>query len=448
MAGAGDREPPDDRDWIDRATTVAGWLGLNQVRVRWKLEAWRGRWRQRREAAQTRLEHTRYRHQSCSQCGGLVDGAERTCPHCGASLPAAPSRVVRRIGLVLPGAVSVSTMLALAVLGIHLRLMLADGGSPLGSFRVETLVRFGAHWPPLVAAGEWWRLGTACFLHVGLWHILFNLLALSQIGPAVEEVFGRLRMLLLFVVTGVAGNLASEALGLVAVSAGASGGLMGLIGAAAGWGQRSGTEAGREVRNRMVLWGLYTLGFGLFVGADNGAHAGGFVAGAVLGFLLPARWNVPRGARPFLAALDFAGLLAAGACVFLALVPPAMPEGRATGEQAGATDLGADFETEARRYYGGHVEVCGLRDAGKTDEALARLRALRPGAGSASATVDMRLLDAFCAGLDDLRRRCREYPTAGLAVFAEDAEDYARLSETERRLAERQYAVLCEVVGP
>ena len=61
------------------------------------------------------------------------------------------------------------------------------------------------------------------------------------------------------------------------------GAVMGLCGVAAGWGQREGTTAGREIRNMMLKWAAYTVLFGFFIGADNAAHAAGFVSGGVIG---------------------------------------------------------------------------------------------------------------------------------------------------------------------
>lgn len=100
------------------------------------------------------------------------------------------------------------------------------------SLDVGVLYRYGGHLPAAVAAGEWWRLFTAVFLHVGLWHLGFNLMALSQVGPPLEEIHGRGRLLVLFLLMGGFANLASGWMGISGISAGASGAIMGLIGLA------------------------------------------------------------------------------------------------------------------------------------------------------------------------------------------------------------------------
>jgi rhomboid protease GluP len=66
---------------------------------------------------------------------------------------------------------------------------------------------------------------------------------------------------------------------------------MGLIGVAAGWGQRDGTRMGLNIRDQMVKWLIYTVFFGFMIGADNAAHIGGFVSGALFGYFYKPRWG-------------------------------------------------------------------------------------------------------------------------------------------------------------
>jgi rhomboid protease GluP len=178
---------------------------------------------------------------------------------------------------------------------VYARMLLARPGQGVLGWDLPTLLHFGAYFPPAIAAGQWWRLGTATLVHIGLWHLGFNAIALIQIGPSLEEIFGRGKVQFVFVLTGVAANLACYLVDYPAISAGASGGLMGLIGLAAAWGQRDGTTIGRNVRNDMIKWALYTVGFGFFVHANNLAHAGGFVAGVAFGLCFrPATLRATR----------------------------------------------------------------------------------------------------------------------------------------------------------
>jgi rhomboid protease GluP len=289
----GDEPKPDPDAWIEKVVTVAGALGMNPVRVRWKLIRWQeGRRRAHRRREQW-VTHVRYQHKTCPKCGAVQDRDEAVCTGCGAALGRRGLQVLQRIGLTAPEVISMSTLLALAILGVYLRVWLAAGGG-LGSPSATLLRAFGGHWPPDTAA-EPWRLVTAIFLHAGLWHLGFNLLAIASIGPRIEALYGRLTMLMLFVVTGTLANLGSELMGLTGVGIGASGGVMGLIGAAVGYGQRQGTAGGRALRNAMLQWSAYTFIYGYWLHADNWAHAFGLVIGAVFGYAVrPEAWSHPR----------------------------------------------------------------------------------------------------------------------------------------------------------
>ncbi|HVZ81834.1 MAG TPA: rhomboid family intramembrane serine protease [bacterium] len=315
---------PDENphDWIESLTRWAGAIGLNPVRVRWKLMGLREKFRDTKHRAQVKKESVGYRHKICPSCGSVEDRGNKTCSRCGAALYTHFGQMVRRLGLVAPHFNSVSSILAGVILLIYIAMMLHEPGAGLLGFSSDTLIHFGAHFPPLVRAGEVWRLATACFLHIGIWHLAFNLIALMQIGPQVEEMFGRGRMLFFFMVTGILANLGSEIWGLYGIAAGASGALMGLIGVAAGWGQRDGTAIGREVRGQMVNWMVYTVVFGFFIGADNAAHIAGFLVGGVLGFFSKPVWEL-QGRRSFLhQAMGWIGFLLMAGTVLLVFHPP------------------------------------------------------------------------------------------------------------------------------
>ena len=311
----------DQKDWIDRITLVGTWVGLNPVRTRWKLMAWRDSWKSSRHNARQAMEQVSYYHKICPHCGNIQDRSNRTCSNCGKALSPRFIEILGRLGLIAPQVRSVSSLLTIAILLCYARTMVAQGGMALFTMDADILVRFGGNYPPAVLGGEWWRLSTYIFLHAGLWHIAFNLIALQQIGPQIEEVFGKGRMLFFFMVTGIVAGLGSEMMGLRGVGIGASGSLMGLIGLAAGWGHRDGTSTGRMVRDMMVKWGIYTMFFGFMIGADNAAHGFGFASGALLGFFSKPQWERPgRGAIDTL--LSAAGILLALGTVFLVLFPP------------------------------------------------------------------------------------------------------------------------------
>jgi rhomboid protease GluP len=156
--------------------------------------------------------------------------------------------------------------------------MLAPSGSAL-----EALGMTGAY---ALANGRWWTLFTAVYLHANLLHILFNMLWVNQLAPAVEEVYGRARLIVIFTVAGALGFVASALLGN-AFSVGASGAVFGLLGALVCFGRQRGGVFGMAVFRQYGQWALvlFALGF-LMPGIDNFAHGGGFVGGFLAALLL------------------------------------------------------------------------------------------------------------------------------------------------------------------
>jgi rhomboid protease GluP len=287
-------DPQTPLDWIEMLAKLSGWIGMNPVRTRWKLMAWRESLQRKKNQTQTTVEHVRYAHKICPYCGTLQDQGRSRCVACGRSLSPRWIEMVRRLGLQFPHFQSVSSLIAFALFLIYIRMILTPGTGTFFSFTAEGLVRFGAHYPPFVAQGEWWRLFTAVFLHGGLFHIAFNVMALLQIGPWVEQIFGKKRMLFYFMLTGVLANVGYQFFGGNVVSIGASGALMGLIGLAGGWGHKDGSGLGRAVRDQMVKWAVYTVLFGFMIGANNIAHVGGFLSGFLLGLgLKPVQFQNP-----------------------------------------------------------------------------------------------------------------------------------------------------------
>lgn len=109
-------------------------------------------------------------------------------------------------------------------------LLISWHGGTLMMPSVEVLVELGAKDTALIANGEYWRIITPVFMHIGIVHFLFNNFGLYIIAPYIEMVFGRWFFLLIYLGSGVLGNLFSAVFTLN-VSAGASGALFGLMGA-------------------------------------------------------------------------------------------------------------------------------------------------------------------------------------------------------------------------
>lgn len=158
-----------------------------------------------------------------------------------------------------------------------------------GTTNTSVLIFFGAKVNTLVAAGEYWRLLSSMFIHIGFTHLLFNLYALFVLGKFCEKIFGRWRFILIYLVSGLAGSLLSYLLG-PELSAGASGAIFGLMGAilAFGWKKPAYWKTGLISNFAIVLLINLVLGF-VSTGIDNYAHFGGLVGGALIGFIFQLR---------------------------------------------------------------------------------------------------------------------------------------------------------------
>ena len=181
-----------------------------------------------------------------------------------------------------------------AVLGIIATVFVAETLAG-GSTQTEVLVRMGAKVTPLIAAGEYWRLFAAMFLHIGVMHVLFNAYALFVLGTELERIYGWARFLTIYLLSGLYGNLASYAFS-PSLAAGASGAVFGLIGALAAFfalhRQRLGAWGQRRLINVAILivinlvWGFSQPGI------DNLAHMGGLLSGFALGWALAPRYEL------------------------------------------------------------------------------------------------------------------------------------------------------------
>jgi rhomboid protease GluP len=169
------------------------------------------------------------------------------------------------------------------------------------------LVRLGALYGPAMRDGDWWRVGSYAFLHIGWAHILANSWSLWVLAPQLETTFGSNVTLGIFATTALAGGVSSALwnlhLGHDVLAAGASGGVMGLFGATIALYWRVRERIPPEARRRIVRFiGINVLLIVLIAykaPVDNAAHAGGAGAGLLLGLLAPIQmlerkpWHAP-----------------------------------------------------------------------------------------------------------------------------------------------------------
>jgi membrane associated rhomboid family serine protease len=161
----------------------------------------------------------------------------------------------------------------------------------------------------LVGNGEWYRLITAGFLHYGLIHIGFNMLILYQLGQLLEPAFGRVRFVLVYLAALLGGSVGALALTPNAFTAGASGAVFGLMGAAAVALQRRGVNVLQTSIGSLLIMNLLIT----FVipGISIGGHVGGLLAGALAGYVVVRTEDTPQIGTAAVAALAV-GLFGAG----------------------------------------------------------------------------------------------------------------------------------------
>lgn len=162
-------------------------------------------------------------------------------------------------------------------------------------------IAFGALEPDLVRAGEWWRLFTAALLHGSNMHLFVNCFMLYQLGRLAENIFGRMGLFVLFVGAAVTGCLFSAFVG-GHMSVGASGGVMGLVGACIAFGLRHRKRIPEFLRSlfgsTLYFYAALVLLMGVFPSVDGWGHAGGALGGALLGLVLPSQILRGEGKKP------------------------------------------------------------------------------------------------------------------------------------------------------
>ncbi|MEW5974864.1 MAG: rhomboid family intramembrane serine protease [Acidobacteriota bacterium] len=168
-------------------------------------------------------------------------------------------------------------------LNILLFALLQLGG---GSSNPKTLIEFGARYNPLISQGEYWRLVSNIFLHAGYLHILCNMYGLFSLGSIIERLYGPARFLFLYLVSGLAGSVASWLL-TPNLSLGASGAVFGIAGVLITYGFKHRDTIPHQLAASFGRGAVPFVALNLFLGfshpqIDNYAHVGGLLAGMII----------------------------------------------------------------------------------------------------------------------------------------------------------------------
>ena len=228
----------------------------------------------------------------CTSCGVLVGVNDDRCYNCGRRNPGlwgfAP--MLRSLGQDLgfvPFVIGTCAMLYVLTL-IASRGNIGMGGLGFFSPSPQALFLFGASGAvPVFLAGRWWTVLSAAWLHAGILHILFNMMAVRQLAPVTADLYGPGRTVIIYTAGAVLGFALSSFAGAYippllflrggSFTVGASASIAGLIGAMLAYGHRTGSSMARSQATSYVLM-LALYGF-IVPGIDNYAHAGGFAGG-------------------------------------------------------------------------------------------------------------------------------------------------------------------------
>ncbi len=238
----------------------------------------------------------------CSSCGVLVGVNDDRCYNCGRRNPGmwgfAP--LLRSLGRDLGFVPFVIGMCAT----LYVLTLIASQGaisqSGMLSFlgpNTRALFLFGASGAvPVFVAGRWWTVLSAAWLHAGLLHIVFNMMAVRQLAPPTADFYGPARMVIIYTAGAVAGFALSSFAGAYIpgfmflrgsqLTIGASAPISGLIGALMYYGRRTGSHIVKAEATRYVM---YLVFYGILmagIGIDNYAHAGGFGGGYLAALIL------------------------------------------------------------------------------------------------------------------------------------------------------------------
>jgi membrane associated rhomboid family serine protease len=232
---------------------------------------------------------TCYRHPnretgvSCSNCGNPI------CPDCMTATPVGmrcpncarqktPVRTMRNV------AVDPIVTYALIAINVLVYIGTSSQGSALGGSTTNSIYIDYALNGPDVANGDWWRLVTSGFLHFGLLHIALNMYILWWLGRELEPSLGHVRFAALYFASMLCGSFGALLLSPDSLTAGASGAIFGLFGAAFMIGRARGIDVWANGIGPLIIFNL-VISFA-FSGISIGGHLGGLIGGGIAGYVM------------------------------------------------------------------------------------------------------------------------------------------------------------------
>lgn len=193
-------------------------------------------------------------------------------------------------------AINVLVFVVMVISGVHFMMP-----------NTESLVAWGADFGPYTLSGEWWRLFTSTYIHIGIIHLAMNMYALLYIGNLLEPILGKVRFMAAYTIAGILGSVASIWWNDVQVSAGASGAIFGMYGVFLALLTTNiiKESARKSLLGSIGVFVIFNLAYGFRdSNVDNAAHIGGLLSGLLIGFAM-----LPGIKNPKNAALKYGSIL-------------------------------------------------------------------------------------------------------------------------------------------
>ena len=226
----------------------------------------------------------------CPRCRRLIGSEESSCSWCGTHRSAPWWQLINWSKGIVTGDWLIKVLITANVLYFALSLLLSMSLGEQGGFLAPgqtSLMLLGATGSyPISHFGRYWTVISASYLHGGILHLVFNVMALRQIAPLAANEFGSSRMFTIYTLGGITGYIISFLAG-VPFTIGASAAICSLIGALLFYGKCRGGSYGSSVFNEVKGWVISLFIFGLiFPGINNWGHGGGIVGGIAVGALV------------------------------------------------------------------------------------------------------------------------------------------------------------------
>ena len=179
----------------------------------------------------------------------------------------------------------------LVIMNLFIFIAMIISGISIIEPTADEIFRWGATYAPATTTGDWWRLLTSAFIHIGIMHLLFNMWVLWDIGSLAERLFGNWSFIFLYLFSGIGGSVVSTLFNPDIVSAGASGAIFGIAGGTISFLLLGNLDIPKSRIKKRLKSVLLFVGYNIFhgltnTGIDNAGHIGGLIFGLIAGLLL------------------------------------------------------------------------------------------------------------------------------------------------------------------